>query len=69
MKCVLIDFSLMLKSNAEIAVKVYTGFREIMGTWLLPYLLPQKLLRWEACSISIVSQWGAGGGVRWYVQT
>ena len=46
----------MPKIYAEIAVKS-ASFIEIVGAWLLSHLLPQKLLWWEACSVSIVSRW------------
>ena len=46
----------MLKNDAEIAVKSI-GFREMVGTSLLPHLLPQKLLCWQACFVSTVSRW------------
>ena len=46
----------MPKMYAKIAMKC-TGFREIVGIWLLSHLLPQKPLRWQACSVSIFSRW------------
>ena len=42
--------------SAEIAVKG-TGFREMIGAWLLTHQLPQKLLCWQACLVvSLVSK-------------
>ena len=42
--------------SAEIAVKS-TGFREMVGAWLLTHQLPQKLLCWQACLVvSLVSK-------------
>ena len=42
--------------SAEIAVKS-TGFREMVGEWLLTHQLPQKLLCWQACLVvSLVSK-------------
>ena len=36
------------------------SFREIVGTWLLSHLLPQKLVWWQACSVSVISRWVGG---------
>ena len=52
MKCALI--LCMPKRIAKIAMKVYE-FTETVGAWLLLQLLPQKLLWWQACVVSIVS--------------
>ena len=38
----------------------FTGFREIVGAWLLSHLLSQKPLWWQAYSVSIVSGWLCG---------
>ena len=43
-------------NSAEIAVKS-TGFREMVGAWLLTHQLPEKLLCWQACLVvSLVSK-------------
>ena len=44
--------------SAEITVKS-TGFRDMIGAWLLTHQLPQKLLCWQASLVvSLVSKWG-----------
>ena len=44
------------ETSAEVAVKS-TGFREMVGAWLLTHQLPQKLLCWQACLVvSLVSK-------------
>ena len=54
MKCALIR----LVSYAEKVCRnrLESVFREIIGAWLLSHLLPQKLLWWQACFVSIVSR-------------
>ena len=58
MKCALIRFVSYAEKNLLKSPIKCLSFREIVGAWLLSHLLPQKLLWWQACSVSIVGRWG-----------